>query len=295
MSIFTISSGPLSVRVSTSGGVILDGRFEDFPFLRPYAGDESGPVDPLKAGSFPMVPFGNRVEGNSFLYEGSEYRLSPNTQWDPHYLHGDGWLSRWQAAETAADSVTLRLHRDEDPAAPYIYSAEQIISVTHQALRLRLSVTNRAERPMPFGLGHHLFFPLTPRSTLTARAEAFWSEKHDYLPDKRGPLPADLNFESPAALPERWINNGFEGWNGRAEIRLPEERLGIRIHAFKPFDVYFLFRSDTNFDPSFSGDFFCFEPMTHLANAHRLPSGGLLRLEPGRTLSTEVQIEPFRL
>ena len=299
MRTFTISSGALSARISPAGGVILDCFFEDSPLLRPYAADDSGPPDPLKAGNFPMLPFGNRVEENTFEYDGSEYHLSPNTDWDPHYLHGDGWLSPWRAAANTDESLTLRLGHDDDPNAPYIYHAEQIISVGARSLRLRLSVTNRGERAMPFGLGHHLFFPLTPRTTLAARAESFWSEKHDYLPDERLPIPAELNFESPAKLPERWINNGFEGWNGIAEIRWPEHRLAAKIRAAQPFDVYFLFRSDTDFDSSFSGDFFCFEPMTHLANAHRLPASagrtGLARLEPGQSLSTEVEIEAFRI
>ena len=294
MRLVTVSRGPLRARICPTGGVILDAHFEERPLLRPYRGDESGPVDPLKAGNFPLVPFGNRVEDNVFVYEGTEYRLSPNTDWDRHYLHGDGWLTPWRVTAKTDASVRLDLCRDEDPRAPYRYRAEQVISLRAQLLQLRLSVTNRGQRAMPFGLGHHLFFPLTPRTTLWARAAAFWSEKHDYLPDERRPIPADLDFAAPAQLPDRWINNGFEGWDGSAEIRWPERRFGARIRAREPFTGYFLFRADTDFDPAFSGDFFCFEPMTHLANAHRLPEpAGLIRLEPGRTLATEVAIEPF--
>ena len=288
MRIVPVSRGPLRARICPTGGVILDAHFEDRPLLRPYGGDASGPVDPLKAGNFPLVPFGNRVEDNVFVYEGTEYRLGPNTDEDRHYLHGDGWLTPWRVTAKTDTAVSLELCHDEDAHTPYRYRAEQVISVRAQLLRLRLSVTNRGQRAMPFGLGHHLFFPLTPRTTLQARAAAFWSEKHDYLPGERGPIPADLDFAAPAKLPNRWINNGFEGWDGSAEIRRPEQRLGVRIHARGPFSGYFLFRAAA------AGDYFCFEPMTHLANAHRLPEpNGLVRLEPGRTLWTEVDIAPF--
>ena len=149
---------------------------------------------------------------------------------------------------------------------------------------------------MPFGIGHHLFFPLTPRTTLHAPAGAYWSEKEEYLPGERGTIPPELDFSTPRALPQRWINNGFEGWNRRARIVWPERDLGISIDAGEAFTTYFLFRSDTDFEPDFSADYFCFEPMTHLADGHHLPEyGGLVELAPGAALTSPVVIRPFPL
>jgi len=39
------------------------------------------------------------------------------------------------------------------------------------------------------------------------------------------------------------------------------------------------------FDPGYAYDFFCFEPMSHSADAHNGKGGGLVVLCPGETLS----------
>lgn len=53
------------------------------------------------ASCFPLVPFANRVSGNRFVWQGREYQLQPNVEWDAHYLHGDGWLGQWQCVRAA--------------------------------------------------------------------------------------------------------------------------------------------------------------------------------------------------
>ncbi|STQ42767.1 Aldose 1-epimerase [Ewingella americana] len=101
MSVFTLTNPLLSLKVSTHGGSILqlvahrDGH--DLPLLRPAKVSPDTP--PLQSGCFPLVPFGNRVNGNQFEFNGTRYPLKPNTDWDDHYLHGDGWLQEWRCAE----------------------------------------------------------------------------------------------------------------------------------------------------------------------------------------------------
>jgi aldose 1-epimerase len=156
-------------------------------------------------------------------------------------------------------------------------------------------VTNIGDFALPFGLGHHLFLPLTEAATLLAPATAFWTEKHDYLPGECTAIPSEVDFSTAHGLPARWINNGFEGWDGRATVRWPELGLALEIEAEPPFDRYFLFRSDLKFEPGFRADYFCFEPMTHAANGHNLPSGGgLKRLARGETLATHLRLRPTR-
>ena len=91
--IIAIADGALAARVSLTGGAIVDAAFGGIPFLRPYAGDPSLDFRVGAAASFPLVPFGNRVAGNAFTFGSRQYRLAPNTDWDPLHLHGDGWLA----------------------------------------------------------------------------------------------------------------------------------------------------------------------------------------------------------
>lgn len=86
MTIYTLSHGPLKLDVSDRGGVI-EGFWRDAtPLLRP--GKKSGVA--TDASCFPLVLFANRVSGNRFVWQGREYQLQPNVEWDAHYLHGDG-------------------------------------------------------------------------------------------------------------------------------------------------------------------------------------------------------------
>ncbi|MDP8997501.1 MAG: aldose 1-epimerase [Pseudomonadota bacterium] len=281
----------LCARVSALGGAIVDASFEDIAILRPWGDD--GPFSVGQAGSFPLVPFGNRVAGNVFSFDGRNYQLVPNTNWDRHHLHGDGWQSLWSVVVQKSSAIELAL---EHRGPIYTYAAKQQIEIANGLLTLTLSVTNLAERTMPFGLGHHPFFPLTPKTTLTAPAQMYWTEKVDFLPDALDKIPTDLDFSGPRHLPRHWVNNGFEGWTGSAEIVWPEHGLAAELTAGPEFSRYFIFVSGTHFDASFRNDYFCFEPMTHSADAHHLADlGGLRRLQPGESLSTQFSIKPRKL
>jgi aldose 1-epimerase len=242
-----------------------------------------------------MVPFCNRVEGNRFSFEGEEYQLERNTDWDPLYLHGEGWISTWRVMEQTGSSITMGLSHSSEKGAPYGYDAVQNLSVDKGVLSITVTLTNRLDRPLPFGTGHHLFFPKTPGMTLQAKAEGYWTEKESFLPDRRTAVAGEMDFSSPSGIPGHWINNGFDNWDGRAEILWPERNLGVRISGDGYFRDYFVFHSDKDFEPDFKDDYFCFEPMTHTANGHNRPPdyGGLVSLKKDESLRTELRIQPF--
>jgi aldose 1-epimerase len=150
---------------------------------------------------------------------------------------------------------------------------------------------NRGATALPFGLGWHPYFPLTASTMLRAPASALWLEGADWLPTERGPIPADLDFTSARELPRRWVNHGFEGWNGACEIAWPDRRARLKLEADGLFERYFLFVSDSKFEVGYKYEYFAFEPMSHSANAHNLPDGGgLRRLAPGASLSGSIRL-----
>ncbi len=289
VTITTLTNGDWRIRVSTQGGAIVDGYWRDQPVFRPYPEAMPDDINPLKCGSFPLVPFGNRVAGNAFEVNGRRYHLSPNTDWDPLYLHGDAWLQQWQTTSKAPASMELSCTHESDT---YTYQAGQAFELKDNTLSVVLSVRNTGARAMPFGLGHHPFFALTPETTLRADAEAYWTEKQNFLPDQRQEVPQKLNFSKPAAIPDEWINNGFDGWNGEAIIQWPERNSALTITCSENFNRFFLFHSDTAFEPGFKNDYFCFEPMTHDADGHaRFADSGLVLLEPGQELTTHMALQ----
>jgi aldose 1-epimerase len=292
MTVLDLKSGSLSLRVSTAGGLIVGFWKDDKGGRVPLLRDAPADADALSSSCYPLVPFGNRVTDNRFTFEEREYHFSPNTDWDPHYLHGEGWQSEWSVDEQADDRVVLSFTH-EGGHTPYAYRATQTFMLADDVLQLALSVENAGEGALPFGLGWHPYLPLTPETTLLAPARRFWTEVEGWLPGEATEIPADLDFSEPLALPHRWVNNGFERWSGEATIAWPERGTKLHLTADPIFRHAFVFVSDTIFDPQFKRDYFCFEPMSHLANGHNLPDlGDLQILQPGQRLSGSIRLRP---
>lgn len=293
MTVVDLEAGPLSLRISTRGGLLLgfwrDLDGERVPLLRPSVSQD---VDALGSACYPLVPFGNRVKGNAFSFEGNDYQLRPNTDWDKHYLHGEGWQADWTIVRQTPTSVEMSFTQPGG-ATPYAYKACQRFSLDEAGLTMTLMVENRGERAMPFGIGWHPYFPMTANTTVLAPARKYWTEVDGWLPGEQTDIPEDVDFSSPEPLPYRWVNNGFEDWSGEAFISWPERSTSLHLTADAIFKHAFIFVSDTTFDPSFKRDYFCFEPMSHLANGHNMPDlGDLTVLAPGASMSGNVHMRP---
>lgn len=267
----------LSLRVSPRGGAVVDGRTRDgLRFLRRH--DDSA-FDVSRSACFPLVPIGNRVEGNSFELGGKSYRFKPNTT-EPNYIHGDGWLTEWSVDDASAMHVRLAFEQTRPVNSPHIYRAVQTIALDGATVTLALSVTNRGNETLPFGIGFHPYFPRTEGTQLMAPAAAWWTEREGYLPGVRTPIPDRADFATPHRLPRRRLNNCFEGWNGQARIIWPEMKLAADIGSDALFSRYMLYA------PEEDRSFFCLEPMSHTPNALAILGPGALHLlAPGETLS----------
>lgn len=292
MSIIDLQDGALSARISTAGGILLDYSWAmdgaKIALLRPAPDD----ADASTSACYPLVPFGNRIRDNHFAFEGRDYRLLPNTATDPHYLHGDGWLGEWSILSRSDNELQIGF-RHQEGDTPYRYDARQTITLSSQGLTLHMSVENTGWHALPFGIGWHPYFPLTEQTTLFAPAKRFWTETEGFLPGERTDIPADLDFSRPSPLPRRWINNGFEGWSGEALIAWPEKHASLRLTADASIRHAFIFTPDTDFIPAYRHDYFCFEPMSHIANGHNLADLGDLKiLQPGEILAASIRLQP---
>src|SRR6185437_5812217 len=93
-------------------------------------------------------------------------------------------------------------------------------------------------------------------------------------------------FSTVRPLPAGFINNGFEGWDGRARVAWPARGLALDIAAAPPLTRYVVY------SPSAASGFFCFEPVSHPVDAYHLPGGplrhGMVCLAPGESLSGRV-------
>jgi len=260
------------------------------PLFRPCR--ELARAQPFDLANNLLVPWSNRISGGGFHFRGRFHALPPNLTGEPAPIHGNGFSSAWTPVETSAVSATLTL--ESDGPGPYKYAAEVRYALEAGALSVRLRVANRGEDALPFGLGLHPWLPRTPRATLRARATTVTLEDRFHLPAGQAPVAslADWDFSAPRRLPDTWINNDFSPWDGYADIVWTDRDLRLSIEADEAVSAYILYA------PGPAADHFCFEPVTHLVDAHNRPGGpeanGMAILETGDELAIACRFVPGR-
>jgi aldose 1-epimerase len=241
---------------------------------------------PLAQGSFPLVPYSNRIRGGRFTFRGREVRIAPNMASDPNPLHGQGWLSAWDVVRLDRSEAELRfVHQPGE--WPWHYEAHQVFTLDQRGLRLVLSCTNLSNEPMPCGLGQHPYFPCTPETMVDTEVESVWTIDEDVLPVERVPAEGRYGLRN-RRVAGLGLDNGFGGWGGRARVSDPG--LPFEIEMSSPEARFFQLYSPP------SGELFVIEPVSH-ANAAlneaegTWPELGMRVLEPGETMTLTMRLD----
>ena len=248
---------------------------------------------PTLAGSYPMIPFSNRIADARFAFGGESFQLDRNFGTSPHAIHGNAWQRDWTVEDAQPSEALLSL--DHDPAEgtrarewPFAYRAEQQFVLTPDALAVTICLTNRDRRAMPAGFGLHPYFDRSG-ATLQFGADAVWESDERLLPTRRTAVPEAWNCRDARRIDDvAAVDHLFEGWNGTAEIAYPERGLAIRLVADPIFSRLIVFHAEDR-------NFFAVEPATHMVDAiNRMDSvadHGLTLLEPGARLIGTVRFE----
>ena len=284
----TLAAGPLVLTLSPRiGGSIA--RFEYFaegkslPILR---GCEGASDDVLAMGSFPLVPYVNRIRGGAFRFRERAVNLAPNMAGDPSPLHGQGWLGPWDVVE-AAEAEALLSFAHKAGEWPWDYSAAQRFRLSEGGLEVTLSCTNDSDEAMPCGLGQHPYFHCGPATRIETEVSHVWLTDEQVLPTEK--VPADGCYDlSGTAVCGMGLDHGFGGWGGRARLSDPEW----------PFELL-MSSPDARFFQLYSpptGGIFVAEPVSHANAALNAPEDewpelGMRVLDPGESMSLTMQLE----
>jgi aldose 1-epimerase len=244
--------------------------------LRPW--DGAGPL-----GCELLVPWSNRISGGGFDFDGRFHAVDPNVAGEALPIHGDGFQKPWRVARQSATAIELIL--DHGSIGPYRYMASIAYELQDGSLNATLTTENRAPIRLPYGLGFHPWFARHPGTLLQAKAERVWLEDERHLPTGTAPVAAHpaWDFSQGQALPAGWINNGFDGWDGKAAIVQPEDGIALSVQASALLDVFIVY------SPSPDAGFFCFEPVSHPVDAHH--GAGLTVLDPGASMGVTMQLD----
>lgn len=272
----TLHNAHLRMRVDPQGGALLSlfSLQHQQPILRAGEGRTAG-----DCGLFPMLPVANRVAGNGFNQRGTEVQLPLHEADERFFLHGDGWLKRWEVADATDDRCRLRLR--SQLACGYDYLAELQYVLEASVLRASLTIAHLGKRPMLYGCGFHPFFVFDARSTVQFSASGYWPEGEHHLPLAwQSELPEEADFTYAQYGADRWLNVGYSGWGGQAVIQRDVMRVTISAQT----SWLMLFRMPGQ-------SFLCLEPQTHPVNAHHMPGQpGLQMLGPDEQCHFVMQI-----
>lgn len=268
------------------GGAIAGLWLNDIPVLR------STPARALttarQAGSYPLVPFSNRMAHATLKWAGTSHPLVQNTADEPHSIHGVGWQRPWAVLEADSHFALLSYEHKPDEAWPFAFDTSQAFRLSASELELTLSITNQSAVAAPVGLGWHPCFVKRARSRISFEATGRWEMSAEKLPTHRVAahgLDADCAFLD--------VDHCFDGWPG--VVHLHDEKLHTRVSS--NLNRLVVFAHATR-------DFVAIEPVSHVTNAINLMTMtgasadelGIRVLQPGESMSAEmsIHVEPVQ-
>ena len=111
-------------------GLWLDG----VPVLRSPGAAALGSV--RQSGSYPLVPFSNRIGHATLQWNGTSHPLVRNFGDEPHAIHGVGWQRAWQVLDREDDHALLAYEHRGDGSWPFAFDASQAFYLRGQALEM---------------------------------------------------------------------------------------------------------------------------------------------------------------
>lgn len=276
-----LQCGPLRCDLRPDlGGCMAGLWWGDLPVLRSTPGPTL--TSARLAGSYPLVPFSNRVAQALLVWAGTSHPLVQNNAAEPHAIHGVGWQRPWEVLDASEQFALLSYEHKADAAWPFAFDTSQAFRLSEGALEITLSMTNQSSTPAPAGLGWHPYFVKRANSHLHFAASGRWEMGADKLPTQR--VPATGLDTACAALD---VDHCFEGWQG--EVLLTDDQLRIRVASNLQRLVVF-----TNA----TRDFVAIEPVSHVNNAANLMASGawsadelgLRVLQPSESMSAVMSI-----
>ncbi len=276
-----LQCGPLRCDLRPDlGGCMAGLWWGNVPVLRSTAGPAL--TSARLAGSYPLVPFSNRLAQAKLVWAGTSHPLVQNNAAEPHAIHGVGWQRPWEVLDASEQFALLSYEHKADAAWPFAFDTSQAFRLSEGALEITLSMTNQSSTPAPAGLGWHPYFVKRASSRLHFAASGRWEMGADKLPTQR--VPATGLDTACAALD---VDHCFEGWQGDA--LLTDDQLRIRVASNLQRLVVF-----TNA----TRDFVAIEPVSHVNNAANLMASGawsadelgLRVLQPGESMSAVMSI-----
>jgi aldose 1-epimerase len=241
--------------------------------------------EPYFWGSYPMVPWVNRIPGGTLHFDGKVVQLPADFQ--GHAIHGRAMKKPW----TVASANRIEFSEDGSGNYPWPYAAWQEFGVTGNSAWMTIGVENTGTERMPAGLGIHPWW-VSDDEQLEVRlpAELVYPSRDRY-PVPGEPVPVSGNLDLRKLGAPDWDLD--EIWTGLTENR-------IELH-WRTWGLTAYYDSTPNCDhvvlatirdiENVTVNAYAIEPQTHCTDGHRRledgERGGIDVLEPGEKLEVK--------
>jgi aldose 1-epimerase len=290
-----LEDGGLRVQIDPANGCGVMGFWtadnDAWLALMPDAGDARLG---LKASSFLMVPYSNRIEAGRFVFEGTQYQLKNG---ESHAIHGDVRQHAWVVEAAGNQQLRCRFSSADHSDINWPWAFEVLAEYTLEdgVFSSHLSLSNKADTPMPAGFGWHPYFMrhLTRKGEpvhLAFGVQSAYPDAHGTRIPSGPPqaLEAHQDFSAEKELtPDNFLDTCFYGYDGTGHIAWPES--GLRLH----FDCSAACRHLILYNPE--QPYFAVEPVTNANNGVNLyaqgdKSSGMQVLAPGGKLEADFSL-----
>lgn len=311
-----MSSDVITIRDSESGStasVLTVSGFNCFSF-KPMIGGE--PVEVLWSqpdfgpGSMPdlsgipiLFPFGGRMTGGAFTFEGVDYRTTSAPVHGPNSMHGFVLRRPWRVTERAEHRAVGAFQASVDgPELLEQWPADFKISAAYEVvgreLRAEFTMSNPDQKRLPFVFATHPYFQLSlgggkpEEARVTVPASTYWALKDLVQTGERLPVDERNDLRDGPVLAGRKLNDIYSGLdydNGEFRCEVFDSISGRKTTQITGDDinccvVYTHFKREA----------IAIEPYIGVPDAFRLEDAGVSTrmkiLEPGEEYRTTIVI-----
>lgn len=204
-------------------------------------------------GSYPLLPWTNRIPGGRFVHDGREFEVPVNWA-DGTAIHGLTAEEPWDVVALTTTTVEEVIELDT-PA--YRVQCRQSMALAESHLDLSLEVTNRAAQEVPVGIGIHPWFRA---GAVRVPAELAWPGTGPMPEGPPRPVTPEEDLRSRRVPPP--MDRCFTGLTDTA-VDVP----GVRLSWSGPVTQVVVYSEDP--------DWVCVEPVTMANDGFRLAADGV--------------------
>lgn len=244
--------------------------------------------------SFLLVPYSNRIRDAKFRFRGVEYILEVNNN-EGSASHGDVRRRPWQVENADPTQIGLRFDSTlfDDLNFPFRFSAAVEYRLDGRDFVIWLSLTNKDDRPMPAGFGHHPYFVKTIAGAgahIEIPADSQFELTNFLATAPAVPVTPRLDFRQLRPLGDAEVNDVLTSLHPGEPVRLVYPGPDIEVTMY--FDA--IFQHIILYAPS-GKPYYAVEPVTNTNDGFNLyeqniPGSGVFVLGPGESQSGTVRL-----